>query len=238
MSDEYEEYYQLSDSDGEIRVRDSSTNLTLVFPGPELEADLRTINAGVAAHDPDRALEVVNSLTSVERVLESLGQRAMKDCEVMPYEPADLDLVMVGCWGQVVYVHDAGLAGDLVDYADTEVWNQQRLHPQASIVSKVFLDMVADYMQLIFWLPGLQPVTTEWSDGFRVKGDVPALLRAAGVDESADLSDLSELDFQGLARQICGFAPYMEGPEALPVSLFRVGRPEDVIEEMEDVWIR
>ncbi|MEV6151493.1 DUF6333 family protein [Nonomuraea sp. NPDC052129] len=226
---DHDEYDQLSDSDGVIRVRDSRTELTIVAPG----ADLAAVIAGTAAHDPAQALRIVTTLDSVAEVAEVLEPLPLSDCTLMPYEPADLDLVVVGCWGGVIYVSEPGLAGDLTDFAELEVLNQRRLHPEARIVSSVFLDMVADLAEVIIALPGVEPVR-EFNDSeeIRVEGDLSALLHALGCGEASDL------DFEDFRRRALGFASHDAGPERLLASTFRVRRPEDIVWGMEDVWIR
>ncbi|MFB4273444.1 DUF6333 family protein [Nonomuraea sp. GTA35] len=226
---DHDEYDQLSDSDGVIGVRDSRTELTIVAP----DADLAAVIAGTAAHDPEQALRIVTTLDAVMEVAEVLEPRPLSDCTLMPYEPADLDLVVVGCWGGVIHVNDPGLAGELTDFAELEVLNQRQLHPEARIASSVFLDMVADLAEVIIALPEMKPVRKfNDSEEVHVEGDLSALLHALGWGEASDL------DFEELRRHALGFASYDAGPERLLVSTFRVRRTEEIVCGMKAVWIR
>ena len=223
-------YDQLSDSDDALRVRDSQTELTIV----PADADLAAVIAGTAAHDPEQALQFVKTLTSVREVVGEVAKpQPLSECMLMPGEPADLDLVVVGCWDGVIHVSDPGLASDLADFAETEVLHQRRLRPRARVVSKVFLDMVADFAEVIISVPGMEPVR-EFNDSeeTRVEGDLPALLQALGIDKNP------ELDFQDLERHARGVASFDDGPEMLLASTFHVRRPEDTVYGMEDVWLR
>lgn len=93
-----------------VRVRDSETVLTMVFPPFEAREGLGG-TGGPVPHDPVRACRVVETLSTVEGVLTQEPDRRMPDVP-MPSERADLDLVAVGCWGNVVHVIDPGLASD------------------------------------------------------------------------------------------------------------------------------
>ncbi|MFJ9854210.1 DUF6333 family protein [Streptomyces sp. NPDC101150] len=233
------------EDDPHTRVRAwGSVELTMLFPpfgGPGASGD------GVrAAHDPVRARQVVESLGTVEEVLEQLPDRAWEELSA-PEVRADLDYVAVGCWGNVTRIIDPALASDLLANCMTrEMARQRARHPQARIVGSVDLSYGNAYLEDEVALPGVENVRVfgwdcDEDDDWEVYGDPEEVLRVLGVDRAAaaeagfDLDDeVSERDWPALGRfALEGFGPRL----GQLVSVFRVRHTSGAIFERDEVWI-
>lgn len=230
-----------------VTVRDSRTELTIVFP-PFPPVGEAVAASALPPHDPAHARRVVESLSTVADVVSAQGERPRRDVPA-PRTRADLDVVAVGCWGDVVHVIEPALATDAIHYAlEDEVRHQAKLHPQARLAGTVFLDMVADWSQYVLAAPGAGVVTAGGWDGIEVEGDLAALLDAIGADLQTDLSDEVDLDDPDTLDDfvLSDLATLVRGglnlnyphDQDLFVSVFQVRRPETTAGEMAEVWIR
>ncbi|MEU4568985.1 DUF6333 family protein [Micromonospora sp. NPDC023956] len=234
-------------SENRVTVRDSRTELTIVFP-PFPPAGETVVASMLPPHDPAHARRVVESLSTVAAVVSEQGELPRRDV-FAPQTRADLDIVAVGCWGGVVHVIEPALATDAIhDALEDEVRHQAKLHPQARLTGSVFLDMVADWSQYVLTAPGADVVTVEGWDGVEVDGDLATLLTAIGADlqahlpEDVDLDDPDTLDdfaLSDLATLVRGGLKLCyPHDQDLIVSVFQVRRPETIASEMTEVWIR
>ncbi|MEE4419144.1 MULTISPECIES: DUF6333 family protein [Streptomyces] len=205
---------------------------------------------GLVPHDPVRARQVVEELGTVEEVLEQLPDRPIAD---LPYPEvrADLELVAVGCWGNVVHIIEPALGSDLLTDAMTEEVRRQRArHPEARIVGSVDMDYGNSFLEDVVDLPGgVESYAGGWDcdDEWDVVGDPEEVLRAIGIDREAaaeagfDLdeepcdrvwSDLGVLAIWGLPGGP-GVGPGAGGRQ---VSVFRVRRTSGAAFDLEEVW--
>jgi hypothetical protein len=230
-----------------VTVRDSRTELTIVFP-PFPAVGETVAASALPPHDPAHARHVVQSLSTVAEVVSEQGERPRRDV-LAPRTRTDLDVVAVGCWGGVVHVIEPALATDAIHYAlEDEVRHQAKLHPRARLTGSVFLDLVADWSQYVFAVPGADVVTVGGWDDLEVEGDLAALLTAIGADPEADLSDEVDLDDPETLDDfvLSDLATLVRGglnlgyphDQDLVVSVFQVRRPETIASEMTEVWIR
>ncbi|MYT15289.1 MULTISPECIES: DUF6333 family protein [unclassified Streptomyces] len=79
--------------------------------------------ADLPPNDPERAAEFAGSLGTIDYVTEDLGLRKQSDTITVATR-ADLDLVQVGAWGNLVSVSDPAFAddGNLDDEANQNDW--------------------------------------------------------------------------------------------------------------------
>ncbi|MGW8380291.1 DUF6333 family protein [Streptomyces sp. ODS28] len=222
----------------------SVTRITRVHPPPPAHVTPRTVG-GVPAHDSARAREVIGELSTVSAVLEELPQVARGDLG-SPSEPGDLDCVAVGCWGGVVQIHDPAFGEDgTASFNLDPVFDAQvKAHPEARITAACEMDFSLTYAKYLAHVPGAPPVSVEGWDEMTVAGDPAEALRACGddparprVDFDFDFADPDRLDWSAYLDLIaCGLhLPLADEP--LEVSVFRVSRPEDIRENLEEVWL-
>lgn len=230
--------------------RGSTTLLTLSFPpfrDPAAPAGPWTPKP----HDPIRARRVVESLGTVDAVLEELPVRRTADLEE-PEMRADLDYVAVGCWGDLVWISDPALG----DYGmgcgmDGEIGVQRALHPEARIVGTMSMDYGLTYCQHAVDLPGGHRLDVSgWIDaeGLEVTGDPEDLLRVIGIDPAtvrdtyADPDEPDNIDWCDWDRYtdffVGGFADIdWSTQQDLRASLFRVRRSESAQGDLAEVWL-
>lgn len=218
--------------------------LTLRFP-PFPDPD-GSDESALVPHDPVRARQVVEELGTVEEVLEQLPDRPLAEVPD-PEVRADLDLVAVGCWGNVVHITDPALGGDLLTYAMTEeVRRQRERHPEARIVGSVDMDYGNSYLEDVVDLPGgVESYVEGWDcdDDWEFAGDPEEVLRAIGVDREAAAEAGFDLDEEPRDRawsDLGNLAIWGRGPGAgaggLQVSVFRVRRTSGAAFDLEEVW--
>ncbi|GAB7029072.1 DUF6333 family protein [Streptomyces sp. NPDC021749] len=200
----------------------------------------------LVAHDPVRARRVVEELGTVEEVLEQLPDRPLADVPD-PEVRADLDLVVVGCWGNVVHITDPALGGDLLTYAMTEeVRRQRERHPEARIVGSVDMDYGNSYLEDVVDLPGGERAYAggwDCDDEWELDGDPEEVLRAIGVDREAAAEAGFDLDEEPCDRSwsdLGTLAIWGRGPGAgavgRKVSVFRVRRTSGAAFDLEEIW--
>ncbi|MGW8975038.1 DUF6333 family protein [Streptomyces platensis] len=230
--------------------RGSTTLLTLSFP-PFREPAAAAGPWAPEPHDPVRARRVVESLGTVDGVLEELPARRTADLED-PEMRADLDYVAVGCWGGIVWISDPALG----DYGmgcgmDQEVGVQRALHPEARIVGTMSMDYGLTYRQHVVDLPGGHQLDVSgWIDaeGLEVTGDPEEMLRVIGIDPASvrdRYTDPDEPDNIDWCDWDCytdffvgGFADTDPSThQGLWASLFRVRRSESAQGDLAEVWL-
>ncbi|MFI8520496.1 DUF6333 family protein [Streptomyces sp. NPDC085481] len=216
--------------------------LTLLFPPFTSTAGTPT----PPPNDPGRARRVAESLGTVAEVVEELPSRALDDLP-KPGTRADLDVVAVGCWGDLVLVVDPALASDAVVSAMAdEVDRQRALHPDARITGSVFLDAGQEYNEHLLDLPGGPSLRVGgWDDGdaWTLHGDPEQVLRALGIDP-ADHGDADvDLDDEPHLVDWDAYLALALGPQVtdrdrfrLRPSLFRVRRTAEAAAGLTDVW--
>ncbi|WP_158713159.1 DUF6333 family protein [Streptomyces sp. NRRL S-1813] len=221
----------------------SRAELTLRFP-PFPEPDV-TVGPASVAHDPVRARQVVEELGTIAEVLEQLPDRPLGDVSD-PRVRADLDLVAVGCWGNVVHIIEPALGSDLLTPAMTlEVRRQRARHPQARIVGSLEIDYGNSYCEDVVDLPGgVEAFAGGWDcdDEWEFSGDPEAVLRAIGVDRGAAADAGFELDEEPLDRvwsdlgNLAIWGLHAGAAAGLPVSVFRVRRTPEAAIDLKEVW--
>ncbi|MEV0096270.1 DUF6333 family protein [Streptomyces sp. NPDC050738] len=232
-------------ADDEVLPKWGTAELTLRFPPfPEPGA---LSDPYFAPHDPVRARAVVEALGTVAEVLEELPDRPEVGDVSSTAVRADLELVAVGCWGNVVHVLDPALVGDLLaDPMDTEVLRQRQLHPEARIAGSVEVDYGNSYLQDLVVLPGGEEMNVfgwDCDDDWDYVGDPEAVLRALGIGREAAAAAEFDLDEEPRDRDwsalgtlaIWGVAT---GHHAVDrqVSVFRVRRTENAAFDLEEIW--
>ncbi|MFF4697299.1 DUF6333 family protein [Streptomyces chattanoogensis] len=233
------------DPDEDVRVNWSGNTLALLFP--PFPAPGATDSPALAPHDPVRARRFVESLGTVEEILEQLPDRTWDDVPE-PEVRADLDLVAVGCWGNLLQIVDPALASDLIVLAmDEEIARQRERHPQARIVASLTLDYGNTYYEDTVDLPSGESVKAggwdcDESDGWQVYGDPEEVLRAIGVDRAAAADAGFDLDEEVPQRIWSNLGDLALGgheryDDSLPISVFRVRRTKRAAGDLEEVWM-
>ncbi|MFF7703636.1 DUF6333 family protein [Streptomyces lydicus] len=231
------------DPAGVTAPRLSVTQITRIHPPAPARYDQHTI-ARAPAHDPVRARQVVNELRTVAGVLEELDPVRRRDLG-HPRVPADLDYVAVGCWGTAVQITDPafgenGITCNLDDAFDAQV----KEHPDARILGVCEMGFSETYAKYLVHVPGVPRVGADGWDDMDLTGDPAQTLRAIGATVGEPGSaDVSLDDLEGFVWSdyldvlACGLhVPFVS--EQLRVSVFKVARPEDVQDAIEEVWHR
>ncbi|UKY48168.1 DUF6333 family protein [Streptomyces inhibens] len=232
----------------ETAVRSSNSDeyiITLLDPPlPESTAEL-------SPHDHVRARAFAEAFPTVDAVLEELPP--MPASEVLFAETlSDLDLITIGCWGNVTCISDPALA--TYDAGMTPVLNEvtalHERYPSALIVGSAAPDFGETHTEDVICLPdgltlfasGFPAYETPWF----VDGDPHTILSALGID----LTDLTDEDREylcldeephltnwgmlgGLVLEHCG-RRLRTGPQ---ISVFRVRHTEDYTSMMEEMWM-
>ncbi|MFI6449363.1 DUF6333 family protein [Kitasatospora sp. NPDC050543] len=204
----------------------------------------RTTIADLAPHDPVRARRFAESFGTVDCVLEELP--LTNSVASFPATRADLDVIRVGCWGNVIAISDPALAdnGNMCPLLEeTEALHQR--YPDARIVGSVGVDMGENHSEDTIHLPGGVMLHYEgWDSTLRqLTGDPHAVLDALGLTPAALAGHDAELDdeepaftnWQAFGRLALGpYDPW--GFETLPMSAFRVRHTEGYTSLMEEIW--
>lgn len=235
------------DPDEPIKAKHGDVSLTLLFP-PFSASDDADGPLALPPHDPVRARQIVESLGTVEEVLEQLPDRVWADVP-QPEVRADLDLVVVGCWGNEVHIVEPALGSDLLARPlDEEIERQRALHPQARIVASVDMDYGNSFLEDAVYLPSGEHVHVfGWdcddNDGWELYGDPEELLRALGVDRAAaeeagfDLDEeICERDWPVLGELALAGSFHGYGAR-LMCSVFRVRHTSSAAFDAEEVWM-
>ncbi len=221
--------------------RHSVTRITRVHPPPPARYTVRTIDRA-PAHDPARARAIVRELPTVAAV-EELAPMPRLDVR-SPTTLDDLDYVTVGCWGGVVQINDPAFGEDGTGSCnlDPVFDGQVEAHPDARVVGACEMDFSLTYGKYLAHVPGAPDVSVEGWDEMTVSGNPAEVLQACGIDperpgaEGLDFDDPDGSDWgEYLDLIACGlYIPLAN--ETLMVSVFKVSRPKDTRENIEEVW--
>ncbi|BDH15494.1 DUF6333 family protein [Streptomyces hygroscopicus] len=227
--------------DRATRCRHSITQITRIHPPAPAHCTHRTIGE-LPAHDPARARAIVRELPTVAGV-EELAPVPRLDVR-SPTAFDDLDYVTVGCWGGVVQITDPAFGEDGITSCnlDAVFEEQAKAHPDARIIGACEMDFSLTYGKYLVHVPGAKDVSADGWDEMTVSGDPAEALRACGTGpegpgaEGLDFADPDALNWgEYLDRIACGlYIPLAN--ETLMVSVFKVSRPEDTQENIEEVW--
>ncbi|MFE7313467.1 DUF6333 family protein [Streptomyces sp. NPDC057555] len=219
----------------------SLTQITRIHPPAPPRYTRHTIGSA-PAHDPERARRIVRELPTVAEVVEELPPVARRDMG-SPQCLGDLDIVTVGCWGNAVQITDPAFAdnGIISCNLDSAFDAQVQAHPEARIAAACERDFSQTYAKYLVHVPGAPCVSADGWDEMEITGDIVRSLRACGIAAGAGTK---VLDFDAPETLVwgdcldliaCGLhIPLVD--EALVVSVFRVIRPEDVLDDMAEVW--
>jgi hypothetical protein len=213
------------------------------FPASTARSTLATV-AELGPHDPARARQFVETFGTVEAVLEELP--LTNTVASAPWTRADLDIVSVGCWGNVIGISDPALADNgNVEPLLAETTALHRRHPDARIVGGVNVDMGENHTEATVHLPGGASLHySGWdSDQCDLTGDPHAILNALGTTAEDLIGQDAELDEEDpSATHWRAFGNLALGPwdpwnfEAVQISAFRVRHTDDYTLLMEEVW--
>ncbi|WP_330460317.1 DUF6333 family protein [Streptomyces sp. NBC_00820] len=220
----------------------SLTRITRIHPPAPHRYDQHSIR-NAPAHDPERARRVVRELSTVADVVEEVAPIARRDIG-SPKNLGDLDIVTIGCWGNAIQITDPAFAenGTTTYNLDNAFDAQVQAHPDARIAAACEMDFSQTYAKYLIHVPGAPRVSADGWDETDVTGDLVEALRACGIDpsgpgtENLDYDDPDTFvwgDYLDLVA--CGLhIPF--ATESLQVSVFRVTRPEETRDDMEEAW--
>jgi len=219
--------------------------ITILLPPLPTTTDRRTLTTTeLAPHDPVRARQFAETLGTVDAVLEELP--LTNTVSTFPATRADLDIIKVGCWGNIIGISDPALADNgnacpLLD--ETETLHQR--HPDARIVGSVSNDMGETHYENTIHLPeGLMLHCEGWdSTQWNLTGDPHAILHALGITPESLAGHDAELDGENPSRTDWhAFGNLALGPldpwhfDTVQMSAFRVRHTEDHTTLMEEIW--
>ncbi|MEV8585715.1 DUF6333 family protein [Streptomyces sp. NPDC051180] len=196
-------------------------------------------------HDPVRARRFAEEFPTVDAVLGELPGRPAGESPYLETR-ADLELIRVGCWGNVTAVSDPAFVDNGNDEPLLALTEElQRRYPHARIVGRAEVDCGEAHTEDVIRLPG-GPLfhASGWPtmDPWKLTGDPHALVEAlgvpAGVLEDLDL-DLDEepedVEWKALVALGLGRADPWAWPH-LQTSVFRVRHTEAYTLTMEELW--
>lgn len=197
-----------------------------------------------APHDPVKARAFAESWPTVEAVLE---ERPATDTDPdLPETRADLELIQVGYWGNVIAVSDYSLVDnglDLTLLAQTRALAER--FPQARIIGSTEIDQGETHEETVVRLPGGATLHTEgWpaAEPFHLDGDPHAIARAVGITPEVLAHNHIDLSGEPWTVPWASFGEVLLHPfepwgyEALKMSEFRVRHTEDSVLHMDDIW--
>ncbi|WP_158847889.1 DUF6333 family protein [Saccharothrix deserti] len=221
--------------------------ITLVFPPFQpYSRPTPASAANFAPHDPVRARAFAESFPTVEAILEELPLT-----DASPESAAtraDLELVRVGCWGNVIAISDYALAdrGLVCPLLDVTSALAER-HPEARIIGDASVNAGETHVETAIHLPGgLELYSEGWpaTDGhFEFRGSVHDIARAVGISREALAEEYIHLDEEPSAIPLEHFGrvllwPYSPwGRAALEMSHFRVRHTKNATAHMEEIWL-
>ncbi|MGW2111763.1 DUF6333 family protein [Streptomyces sp. NPDC001948] len=225
--------------DREVRGHGDDYTLTLLLP----PFPAGTVN--FSPHDPEEARHFAENFDTVDEILEELPPGSACGSPA-PETRADLDIIKVGCWGNVISITDPALADSIGDSPLLGASNTLRSrYPDARIVGSADVHCGGDHTEDIIRLPGGLMLHAEgWSgvEPLEVTGDPQAVVRALGIssetlaEEAIDLDEESdEIDWRALGRLALGPCdPW--GRVDLRMSVFRVRHTSGSTFRMEESW--
>ncbi|MGP8304168.1 DUF6333 family protein [Streptomyces inhibens] len=225
--------------DREVRGHGDDYTLTLLLP------PFPTGTVNLPPHDPERARHFAENFDTVDEILEELPPVSAGN--YLPLETrSDLDIIKVGCWGNVISISDPALAesiGDLPLLGASATLRER--YPDARIVGSAHVDCGEDHTEDIIQLPGGVMLHAEgWPcvEPLDVTGDPQAVVRALGIspeplaEEEIDLDAASdEIDWRALGRLALGPCDPWGRPD-LQMSVFRVRHTSSATFRMRETW--
>lgn len=217
----------------------SHYNITVVQPPFAVRAE------DLPPNDPAGARAFAETFPTVDAVVEELDP--VSACEI-PYlaTRADLDVIQVGCWGNVMAISDPAMVDDgngtPLLYAVTKL---QERFPGARIVGRVEVDCGESHTEDIIHLPG-GPMfhASGWPtmDPWELTGAPHAVAAALGI--SADVLEEHDIDFDADPGEVewADFATLALGEAdpwpmgSLKTSAFRVRHTESYTRTMEELY--
>jgi Family of unknown function (DUF6333) len=199
--------------------------------------------ATLAPHDPVQARRFAETFGTVDAVLEELP--LTNTVSVFPETRADLDVIKVGHWGDVIGVWDPALADDgnmCPLLAETQALHER--FPDARIVGSVTNDMGETHSEHSIHLPeGLMLHYSGWdSTLYDQTGDPHAVLRALGVTPESLAGTDAELAEEPAHTNWHAFGNLVLGPrdpwnfETVAMSAFRVRHTRASTSLMTEIW--
>ncbi|MFH8569344.1 DUF6333 family protein [Streptomyces sp. NPDC017993] len=225
--------------DREVRGHGDDYTLTLLLP----PFPAGTVN--FSPHDSEKARHFAENFDTVDEILEELPPVSAGEHLALKTR-ADLDIIKVGCWGDVISITDPALADSVGDLpllgASTTL---RRRYPDAWIVGSANVDCGEDHTEDTIQLPdGLMLHAEGWPgvEQLEVTGDPQAVVRALDIssqtlaEEAIDLDEESdEIDWRALGRLALGPGdPW--GRADLRMSVFRVRHTSSSTFRMEESW--
>ncbi|MFH8683136.1 DUF6333 family protein [Streptomyces lydicus] len=226
-------------SDRMVRGCGGRYNITVLQPPFAVRAE------DLPANDPVAARAFAEAFPTVDAVLEELDPVS---AYATPYlaTRADLDVIQVGCWGNVLAISDPAMVDDGNDTPLLyEVTRLRERFPDARIVGRVEVDCGESHTEDIIQLPG-GPMfhASGWPtmDPWALTGDPRAVAAALGI--GADVLEEHEIDFDADPGDVewADFATLALGeadpwPMAgLKTSVFRVRHTESSTRKMEELF--
>ncbi|TJZ54650.1 hypothetical protein FCH28_13120 [Streptomyces piniterrae] len=216
-------------------------NLTVLQPPFTIDV------ADFPANNPALAAKFACSLSTVDAVMEDLGQHPGSSGPNFQTR-ADLDIVQAGVWGGVLFASDPAWVDNGND--DPLLYEAKGLRerfPDARIVGRASAHCGAEHTEDLVWLPdGTMFHASGWpgDEPFDVTGDPEAVLSSLGItrdmlddmDAYVDLDDEpNEIDWWALVALALGEAdPW--GIAGLNMSSLRVRHTEGATSHMGKLY--
>ncbi|MFF7178241.1 DUF6333 family protein [Streptomyces sp. NPDC008121] len=236
----------MADTDPWIRPPDhrvwgsGDATITLVLP------PFPDRSEGFPAHDPAAARRFAEDFGTIDAVLEELTPLSPVDPVVLETR-TDLDVVRVGCWGNVIALADPALA----DNGDAHPVREQvralaERYPGARIVGSAHVDTGETHAEDAVVVPGAPALhSAGWSgeEPWTLTGDVWAVLDALGITPEAVEEEDVEIDEDPRFTEWEGVSRLAQGPcrpwgrKELRMSVFRVRHTEAATRRMEEIWL-
>ncbi|MFF8312606.1 DUF6333 family protein [Streptomyces lydicus] len=223
--------------------RGSGVRYELTVVRPPFTADAGSFPPNDAA----AAVEFARSLDVIDDVLEDLGPRKGSDTYTVGTR-ADLDIIQVGVWGNVISVSTPAYADDGNDMPLLyEAERLRKRYPDALVVGRCEVHCGAEHTEDLVMVPdGPMFHACGWpsDDPFVLTGDPAAVMAACGVTtemlEDLDIwfdldDDPDENDWGGVATACLGAAdPW--GRADVEYASLRVRHSESATSHMESLF--
>ncbi|MEU9497702.1 DUF6333 family protein [Streptomyces sp. NPDC048196] len=215
--------------------------LTVLLPPFDVDA------ADLPPNDVAKAAEFARSLDTVDDVIEDLGPRKQNDTFTVSTR-AELDVVQVGVWGNLMSISDPAFADDGNNMPLLAEANRLRERfPDARIVGRVEVHCGAEHTEDLVWLPdGTMFHACGWpgDEPFVVVGDPQAVMDALDIttetledlDVFFDLDDEPNQNDWGALATACLRDADPWGSSVLEASSLRVRHSEDATSHMESLY--
>lgn len=218
---------------------------------PAASAPASSGPAGLPAHDPVAARRFAESFGTIETVVDDLGTAAATE-GLFADTRADLEVVRVGCWGDVIEISDPALVhcyGSHPVRAEAEALAER--FPDAVVIASCVIDM---NMPLGAWkiihpdgtrLFAADGISEEGEDGegdWELDGSAAAVASAFGITAQECEDESIDLDNEGWGNNwdaLCTLALSKVSPprDGRELSVFRVAHTEEAIGDMEEIWL-